>query len=249
MHNLVLAVIPARYASTRFPGKPLALIRGKTMIQRVWEQVAQSSRVQAAVVATDDERIAAHVADFGGQVMLTRPDHPSGTDRCAEVALAFPEAGFILNIQGDEPFVQPQQIDLLADTLCGDPAYAIATLAKRIAQPDVLFNPNVVKVVFAGSGRALYFSRHAIPFVRGEAPEQWLGQHSFFKHIGLYGFRRETLLHIAGLPPSPLERAESLEQLRWLEYGLAIRVAKTEWETKGIDTPEDLEEWEEGLRK
>jgi len=237
---LILAVIPARFASTRFPGKPLVLIQGKTMIQRVWEQVARSSQVTEAVVATDDDRIAAHVEDFGGRVVRTRSDHPSGTDRCAEVAQLFPEADFVLNIQGDEPFVQPAQIDLLATTLGGDPAFSIATLAKRIENPEMLFNPNVVKVVFADRGRALYFSRHPIPFVRGYAPADWLTQQVFFKHIGLYGFRRETLLHIAGLAPTPLERAESLEQLRWLEHGLPIRVGETDLETIGIDTPEDL---------
>ena len=237
---MILAVIPARYASTRFPGKPLVEIQGKTMIQRVWEQVVQSQRVNTAVVATDDDRIARHVADFGGRVVFTRSDHPSGTDRCAEVAGLFPDAEFILNIQGDEPFVQPQQIDLLANTLCSDPAFSIATLAKRIEQPELLFNPNVVKVVFAKNGRAIYFSRQPVPFLRGREPADWLAHHPYFKHIGLYGFRRETLLHIAGLPPTPLERAESLEQLRWLEYGLPIRVGETDWETVGIDTPEDL---------
>lgn len=237
---MILAVIPARYASTRFPGKPLVLIEGKTMIQRVWEQVAQSSRVAEAVVATDDDRIAAHVAAFGGRVVRTRSDHPSGTDRCAEVAQLFPQADFVLNIQGDEPFVQPQQIDLLADTLCSDTAFSIATLAKRIEQAELLFNPNIVKVVFAENGQALYFSRHPIPFVRGQELENWLSKQAFFKHIGLYGFRRETLMHIAGLSPTPLERAESLEQLRWLENGLPIRVGETELESIGIDTPEDL---------
>lgn len=237
---MILAVIPARYASTRFPGKPLADIQGKTMIRRVWEQVLQSRRVDAVVVATDDDRIAAHVQAFGGQIMRTRSDHPSGTDRCAEVALHFPAAEFILNIQGDEPFVQPEQIDLLADTLCSDPAFTIATLAKRIEQAEALFNPNVVKVALAGDGRAIYFSRHPVPFLRGCAPADWLTRHAFYKHIGLYGFRRETLLHIAGLAPTLLEQAESLEQLRWLEHGLPIRVGLTDWETMGIDTPEDL---------
>lgn len=237
---MILAVIPARYASTRFPGKPLVEIQGKTMIQRVWEQVAQSQQVDVAVVATDDDRIARHVEAFGGQVVFTRSDHPSGSDRCAEVAGWFPDAEFILNIQGDEPFIQPQQINLLANTLCSDPAFSIATLAKRIDQPELLFHPNVVKVVFAEQGRAIYFSRHPIPFLRGQEPADWLAQHPYFKHIGLYGFRRETLLHIAGLPPTPLERAESLEQLRWLEHGLPIRVGLTDWETVGIDTPEDL---------
>ncbi len=237
---MILAVIPARYASTRFPGKPLVEIQGKTMIQRVWEQVAQSRSVDVAVVAADDERIAAHVEAFGGQVLRTRPDHPSGTDRCAEVARLYPQADFVLNIQGDEPFVQPQQIDLLAYTLSSDPAFAIATLAKRIEDPALLFNPNVVKAVFAENGRAIYFSRHPIPFLRGHEPEDWLSLQPYFKHIGLYGFRREVLERIAGLSPTPLELAESLEQLRWLEHGLPIRVGQTDWETIGIDTPEDL---------
>ncbi len=237
---MILAVIPARYASTRFPGKPLVEIQGKTMIQRVWEQVVQSQRVDVAVIATDDERIAAHVRAFGGQVVRTRVDHPSGTDRCAEVARLYPQAEFILNIQGDEPFVQPQQIDLLATTLTSDPAFSIATLAKRIEDPDLLFNPNVVKAVFAENGRAIYFSRHPIPFLRGYEPAGWLAVQPYFKHIGLYGFRRNMLEQIAGLRPTPLERAESLEQLRWLEHGLAIRVGQTDWETIGIDTPEDL---------
>lgn len=238
---MILAVIPARYASTRFPGKPLVDIGGKTMIRRVYEQVTQSRRVDAAVIATDDERIYEHVLSFGGEVRMTRAEHPSGTDRCAEVALYFPKAKFILNVQGDEPFVQPEQIDLLADTLTGSSKFAIATLAKKIEQPEMLFNPNVVKVVFSEQNGAVYFSRHPIPFVRGVEPENWLAQQVFYKHIGLYGFRRKTLLDIARLSPTPLERAESLEQLRWLEHGLRIAVGVTELETTGIDTPEDLE--------
>lgn len=238
---MVLAVIPARYASTRFPGKPLADIGGKTMIRRVYEQVLQSKRVNRAVVATDDERIFEHVRSFGGEVRMTGAGHPSGTDRCAEVAGLFPKAKFILNVQGDEPFVQPEQIDLLADTLTGNSKFTIATLAKTIGQPEVLLNPNVVKVVFSDKNGAIYFSRQPIPFVRGAAPENWLSQHIFYKHIGLYGFRRATLLKIAGLSPTPLERAESLEQLRWLENGLRIAVGITELETLGVDAPEDLE--------
>lgn len=238
---MILAVIPARYASTRFPGKPLVDIGGKTMIRRVYEQVLQSRRVDAAVVATDDEKIYEHMLSFGGEVRMTRAEHPSGTDRCAEVAGHFPEAEFILNVQGDEPFVQPEQIDLLADTLTGSAQFSIATLAKKIEQQDMLFNPNVVKVVFSEANGAIYFSRHPIPFVRGTEPANWLSQQAFYKHIGLYGFRRETLLHIATLSPTPLERAESLEQLRWLENGLRIAVGITELETVGIDSPEDLE--------
>lgn len=211
------------------------------MIQRVFGQVIQSKKVDRAVVATDDKRISDHVRSFGGEVVMTRPDHPSGTDRCAEVARRFPEAKIILNVQGDEPFIQPQQIDLLADTLSGNARFFIATLAKKIDRADFLTNTNVVKVVFSAQHGAIYFSRHPIPFVRGAVPENWLAQHDFYKHIGLYGFRRNALLKIAGLSPTPLELAESLEQLRWLEHGFRIAVGVTEWETMGIDTPEDLE--------
>ena len=239
---MVLAVIPARYASTRFPGKPLVDIGGKTMIQRVYEQVGQSQRVDQAVVATDDLRIFDHVRSWGGEVMMTRPEHPSGTDRCAEVARRFPAARFVLNVQGDEPFIQPEQIDLLADTLINNPRSSIATLVKKIEQPEMLFNPNVVKAVFSERGTAIYFSRHPVPFVRGAAPETWWEKQVFYKHIGLYGFRKSTLLRIARLSPTPLELAESLEQLRWLEHGFRIRIGITELETVGIDTPEDLKE-------
>jgi len=237
---MVLAVIPARWASTRFPGKPLANIAGKSMIQRVLEQVNQSKNVDRVVVATDDERIFEHVGHIGAEVMMTNPDHPSGTDRCAEVARHFPEAKIVLNVQGDEPFILPQQIDLLADTLLQNPNAAIATLAKKIDRADFLTNPNVVKVVFSKQIGAIYFSRHPIPFVRGVQPERWLEKQDFYKHIGLYGFRRDALMEIADLSPTPLEIAESLEQLRWLEHGFRIAVGVTEWETIGVDTPEDL---------
>jgi 3-deoxy-manno-octulosonate cytidylyltransferase (CMP-KDO synthetase) len=238
---MLLAVIPARWASSRFPGKPLADIGGKTMIRRVYEQVCLSKKVNHAVVATDDERIFEHVRTFGGEVRMTRADHPSGTDRCAEVAKQFPKAQIILNVQGDEPFIQPEQIDLLADTLLASTRFSIATLAKKIEQPEPLFNPNVVKVVFSEKNGALYFSRQPIPFVRGATPDTWLSQQIFYKHIGLYVFRRAALLKIAHLSPTPLERAESLEQLRWLEHGLRIAVGITELETVGVDVPEDLE--------
>lgn len=239
---MVLAVIPARWASTRFPGKPLANIAGKSMIQRVLEQVNLSTRVDRAVVATDDERIFDHVRDIGGEVMMTNPAHPSGTDRCAEVANHFPEAQIILNVQGDEPFVSPLQIDLLADTVLQHTYASIATLAKKIDRFDFLENPNVVKVVFSEAIGAVYFSRHPIPFVRGLEPRDWLKQHSFYKHIGLYGFKRDALMQIARLSPTPLEMAESLEQLRWLEHGFRIAIGITELETLGIDSPEDLEQ-------
>jgi 3-deoxy-manno-octulosonate cytidylyltransferase (CMP-KDO synthetase) len=237
---MILGVIPARFASTRFPGKPLVDIGGKSMIRRVYEQALLSERLTNVVVATDDERIFEHVRMFGGAVQMTRPDHISGTDRCAEVAGHFPEANFVVNIQGDEPFIQPQQIDLLVDTLLAQQHHSIATLAKKIEDFQALDNPNIVKVALTVTGEALYFSRHPIPFLRGAEPENRLAQHTFYKHIGLYGFQRETLQRLTSLAPTPLERAESLEQLRWLEHGYRIAVGITEMETRGIDTPEDL---------
>lgn len=235
-----LGIIPARFASTRFPGKPLIDIGGKSMIRRVYEQASMAKSLDKVVVATDDGRIFEHVRGFGGAVVLTRADHPSGTDRCAEVALHFPEAEIILNIQGDEPFIQPEQIDLLTGILIGRRRFSIATLAKQIEDASLLHNPNVVKAVFSAKQGALYFSRQPIPFLRGLSPEVWLQHHTFYKHIGLYGFRRQALLKVAQLAPTPLERAESLEQLRWLEHGIKIAVGVTEWETVGIDAPEDL---------
>lgn len=238
---MILGIIPARFASSRFPGKPLVDIQGKSMIRRVYEQARQARLIQQVVVATDDLRILEHVQAFGGDALLTRDDHPSGTDRCAEVARLFPAAQVILNIQGDEPFVQPEQIDLLAETLLNQPKFQIATLAKRLEDPELLFNPNVVKVVFSARTGAIYFSRHPIPYLRGHDPEDWLDHHTYFKHIGLYGFRRPALLRVARLLPTALERAESLEQLRWLEHGLRIAVGVTTLETFGIDVPEDLQ--------
>lgn len=237
---MVLAIIPARWASTRFPGKPLVDLSGKTMIQRVYEQVVQAKKVDHVVVATDDERIMEHVLSFGGSAMMTNAEHPSGTDRCAELVQHFPAAKYVINVQGDEPFLQPEQIDLLVETLIAQPTWGIATLAKQIEQSELLFNPNVVKVVFSEAAGAIYFSRNPIPFVRGTEQSNWLVGYSFFKHIGLYGFKRDTLINIASLSPTLLEKAESLEQLRWLEHGFRIAVGVTELETHGIDTPEDL---------
>jgi 3-deoxy-manno-octulosonate cytidylyltransferase (CMP-KDO synthetase) len=237
---MILGIIPARYASTRFPGKPLVDIGGRSMVRRVYEQASAALLLDRVVVATDDERILDHVRAFGGECFLTRADHPSGTDRCAEVARLFPEAELVVNIQGDEPFIQPGQIDLLAETLRQNPRFPLATLAKRIEQAEALFNPNVVKVVFSEKAGAIYFSRQPLPFYRGAGTRDWLQQHAYFKHIGLYGYRRRMLLRLARLRPTPLERAESLEQLRWLEHGLRIKVAVTELETIGIDSPEDL---------
>lgn len=237
---MILGIIPARYASTRFPGKPLVDIAGKSMIRRVYEQACQAQQVHKIVIATDDERIFEHAREFGAEVLYTRADHPSGTDRCAEVAQLYPQADIVLNIQGDEPFIQPEQIDLLANTLMSGPKFQIATLAKRIIDQSVLLNPNVVKVAFSRHIGAMYFSRHPVPYYRSQPVETWLQHQEYYKHIGLYGFRRNTLLRISRLAPTPLERAESLEQLRWLEHGIRIAVGITDLESVGIDTPEDL---------
>lgn len=238
---MVLGIIPARYASTRFPGKPLVDILGKSMVQRVIEQVQQTKLVDEVVVATDDNRIFEHVESLGFQVFMTDPNHPSGTDRCIEVSKDFPEAEIIVNIQGDEPFIQPQQIDDAIRLLLDEASFEIATLAKKIEDKNTLFNPNCVKAIFAASGQGIYFSRHPIPYVRGIQEDEWLQKADFYKHIGLYVFRKEALKKIEQLSPSRLERLESLEQLRWLENGLQIRIGKTQFESIGIDSPEDLD--------
>jgi 3-deoxy-manno-octulosonate cytidylyltransferase (CMP-KDO synthetase) len=235
----IIGIIPARFASTRFPGKPLADIAGKTLIQRVYEQAIKAQRLAEVIVATDDERIFQHVQSFGGKAAMTLPSHRSGTDRCAELAAQMPTADAILNIQGDEPFIEPAQIDLAAAPL--EAGHPISTLAKRIEREEDLHNPNVVKVVWNQSQEALYFSRSPIPHLRGLPPGQWLAHGDFYKHIGLYGFSRETLLDVAALPLSRYEQMESLEQLRWLEAGYPIVVGITKQETIGVDTPEDLE--------
>lgn len=228
----ILGVIPARYASTRFPGKSLSLIAGKPMIQHVWERATLSRYLTQVVVATDDERIATASRAFGAPVRMTRSDHASGTDRVAEVA-ASSEAGVVVNIQGDEPLIDPGAIDTAILALLDEPGCEMATLKRRISNPAELASPNVVKVVTARNGDALYFSRHPIPFDRGTDGEWW-------KHIGLYVYRRSLLLGYSALPVGPLESAERLEQLRALENGIPIRVAETEYDTIGVDTPEDL---------
>lgn len=237
-----LGIIPARFASTRFPGKPLALLGGRPVIQWVWEHAFETNSLDEVIVATDDARIADCVDRFGGKVQMTRPDHPSGTDRCAEVLAAQEPAhyGWVVNIQGDEPFLKPSAIDQLVGVLKASPAPDIATLARRITGTDQLFNPNVVKVVRAADGRALYFSRHPVPFFRDLERETWLEAYPYLQHIGLYGFRADVLLRLTGLPPGLLEKAESLEQLRWLDNGYSIAVALTDYLAVGIDTPEDL---------
>jgi len=236
----ILGVIPARYASTRFPAKPLALIGTKTMIQRVYEQAKKSSALSKVIVATDHELIADHVQAFGGEVCMTSEKHPSGTDRCEEVKMRVNEPfEYIINIQGDEPFIAPEQIDLLASVLDGETE--LATLIKKIENFEQLVSPNNVRVVFNTNHEAIYFSRATIPYLRGVEPNQWLEHHAYYKHIGMYGYRTDILEKITKLPISSLEKAESLEQLRWLENGFKIKVVETEIETMGIDTPEDLE--------
>ena len=238
-----LGIIPARFASTRFPGKPLALLSGKPMIQWVWERVSQSNSLDEVIVATDDLRIAECVNSFGGQARITRDDHLSGTDRCAEVLASYKPGAWscVLNIQGDEPFIRPDMIDQLSALMSAKPDIEIATLACKINNLEQLHNPNVVKLVADVKGRALYFSRHPIPFARGVSPEHWMEAYSYLQHIGLYGFRAALLPMLTKLPPGRLEKAESLEQLRWLENGYAIAVAQTEYALLGVDTPEDLD--------
>lgn len=237
--STVIGVIPARYASTRFPGKPLATIGGLSMIRRVYENAKSAPELSAVVVATDDERIFDHVEAFGGQVCMTRPEHPSGTDRCAEVAREFTDADIIVNIQGDEPFLDLRQVRQLV-SMFSDADVEISTLAHPIRDPALLQSPHIVKVVTTTQGRALYFSRHAVPFIRGEKPASWPDQGLHLQHLGLYAYRRATLLSLADLPPGRLEQAESLEQLRWLEAGYTIQVGVTNIRTLGVDTPEDL---------
>jgi 3-deoxy-manno-octulosonate cytidylyltransferase (CMP-KDO synthetase) len=237
----VLGVIPVRYHSSRFPAKALADIGGKSMVQRVYEQACQANKLDKVIVATDDERIYQHLEDMGCVVEMTSVMHQSGTDRCAEVANRHPSFQIVINIQGDEPFIQPQQIDKVIEPFFTDQQPAISTLAKKIDEEALLFNPNVVKVVVNRLGNAIYFSRATIPFVRQVESSEWLNYAVFFKHIGLYGFQREDLLNITQLPISALEKTESLEQLRWLDNGYTIAVSITDTETYGIDTPADLE--------
>lgn len=236
----VLCIIPARYNSSRFPGKPLADIGGKSMIRRVYEQAKACPVLDRVIIATDDPRILNHAEAFGADALLTRSDHISGTDRCAEVAALMPEYAVCINIQGDEPFLNPAQIERIALPLLEGRA-EISTLAKAIQDQAALQNPNIVKVVFNKNGHALYFSRSPIPYLRDIPEQDWASKQAHYRHLGLYGFQRDTLLEIASLPSSTLEQWEALEQLRWLENGKSIFVALTDEETIGIDTPEDAE--------
>lgn len=242
-----IAVIPARYSSSRFPGKPLAVLAGKPVIQRVYEQVTKV--LSEAWVATDDERIYNTVSDFGGKAVMTRQDHKSGTDRIEEaVEKIKTDADVIVNIQGDEPFIQPSQIETVCKQF-DNPSTQIATIGKPFTSMEAVENPNSPKIVTDVNGFALYFSRSVIPYVRGVEEKEWLSHFPFLKHLGIYAYRREVLREMTRLPQSPLEKAESLEQLRWLQNGYRIRVGITNVETVGIDTPDDLRRAEEFLKK
>ena len=235
----ILGIIPARFESSRFPGKPLIDIAGKSMIQRVYEQCQKSSRLDKLIVATDDQRILDHLKTFGGQGIMTSSIHASGTDRCGEVAEHFPEFDILVNIQGDEPMIDPHQIDLLCS--CYDDVNTrIATLVKLIHTNEELVNENTPKVILNKNHQAVFFSRATIPYLRGKKIDNWLSEHAFYKHIGIYAFKRQILSEIIKLPVSNLEIAEGLEQLRWIENGYPIQAAITTKESQAIDTPDDL---------
>lgn len=240
-----IGIIPARYSSSRFPGKPLAILGGKPVIEHVYRQV--SSVMEDVFVATDDQRIYDAVEAFGGKAIMTRSDHKSGTDRICE-ALEKVGGSFdvVINIQGDEPFIQKSQLETVMQCF-DDPRTQIATLGKPFESMEAVENPNSPKIVLDNDGYALYFSRSVIPFVRGKEHEEWLSHFPYLKHIGLYAYRTEVLMEISKLPQSTLELAESLEQLRWLQNGYKIKVGLTDVETIGIDTPEDLQRAEEKL--
>jgi len=237
--NLV-GIIPARYASSRFPGKPLVEIQGKSMLQRVYEQASASQLLNEVVVATDDERIAAHCANIGARCVMTGSQHPSGTDRCNEAyRLLGKNFDYVINIQGDEPFLNPNQIDALA-AVC-DGQIEIATQMIRCTNKEVLFDTGEVKIALNENNEALYFSRSVIPAVKGADMQDWINQYRYFRHVGMYAFRVDILSKITRLPVSPLEKVESLEQLRWLEHGFKIKCVETMYDSHCIDTPEDIE--------
>ncbi|MBV8844218.1 MAG: 3-deoxy-manno-octulosonate cytidylyltransferase [Bryobacterales bacterium] len=239
MPHRVLGVIPARYASSRFPGKVLATIAGKTMLQHVWERASQARYLTSLAIATDDERIRDAAREFGARVVMTRADHVSGTDRVAEAASSS-NAGIVVNIQGDEPMIDPTAIDIAILGLIENDEAPMATLKKRIERPGDVTDPNVVKVVTDASGMAIYFSRSPIPYLRDkQGDESRSPAFPYFKHLGLYAYRRDFLLAYPDLPVGPLERAERLEQLRAIENGFKIHVGETEYDSVGVDTPED----------
>jgi 3-deoxy-manno-octulosonate cytidylyltransferase (CMP-KDO synthetase) len=240
----ILGIIPARYASTRFPGKPLADINGRSMIIRVYGQAIRARAFSDVIVATDDERIFSHVESAGYNAVMTSASHRSGTDRCLEALESWEKTkkthyDYMVNIQGDEPYIHPEQITKVADLLTAGGA-SIATLARLINHREDIFNPNVVKVAFTRDMNALYFSRSPIPYIRGVDDTRWMQAQAHYKHIGIYGFKTVTLKEACSLPEGPLEKLESLEQLRWLEHGLSIKIGLTDYESVAIDTPEDL---------
>ncbi|GGB99713.1 3-deoxy-manno-octulosonate cytidylyltransferase [Dyadobacter sediminis] len=235
----ILGIIPARYASTRFPAKALADIGGKSMIRRVYEQARKATQLDQVIVATDDERILNHVKHFGGQAVMTSENHHSGTDRCFEALSKTGDYEYVINIQGDEPFISPEPIDSLAAVLDG--VTELATLVKIVDNEDILFNVNVPKAVLNKRKEVMYFSRQTIPYLRNAAQPEWLDSHVFYKHIGIYAYRSDVLAEITKLPVSGLEKAEALEQLRWLENGYAIKAVITSDDSHGVDTPDDLE--------
>ena len=237
----VIGIIPARYDSTRFPGKPLVDIAGMTMIQRVYNQVKHAASLSEVVVATDDQRIFDHVKSFAGNVVMTKKEHQSGTDRCAEVINNISGFDIAINIQGDEPFIDPQQIDLLVSCF-QRPEVEIATLVRPIQELADLENVNKPKVVLNQKSEALYFSRQPIPYMRGADIKEWLSKETYYNHIGIYGFKVETLKELAKLPISKLETTESLEQLRWLYNGYRIQTAVSTHINDAIDSPEDLQD-------
>lgn len=236
----ILGIIPARYASTRFPGKPLVLINGKSMLLRVYEQAVKSQLLNEVIIATDDERIAEHAKTFGAPVVMTGENHPSGTDRCYEAyRLHKRECSYVINIQGDEPFLDPGQIDSLAGVCDGN--VEIATQMIKCTGHDVLFDPGEVKIVLNKDREALLFSRQVIPFLKNKDPKEWHSLFNYYRHVGMYAYRTDILEKITRLAPSALEEAESLEQLRWLENGYKITCTETDFDSHCVDTPEDIE--------
>ena len=238
---MIVGIIPARYASTRFPGKPLIQVLGKSMIQRVYEQAIQSDALDEVVIATDDQRIYQHAQSFGASVVMTQANHPSGTDRCREAVAQLAQSyQYIINIQGDEPFIDPSQIDTLAETL-QDHRTQLATLVIPVHSHEVLFDPGEAKVVMNANQEALYFSRMVIPYLKGIPQTEWHLHHQYYRHVGMYAYRRDVLDKISQLPIAVLEQAESLEQLRWLAHGYSIKCAITHFDSHCIDTPEDVD--------
>jgi 3-deoxy-manno-octulosonate cytidylyltransferase (CMP-KDO synthetase) len=238
---MIAGIIPARYASSRFPGKPLAQIDGKSMIHRVVEQAKQSKYLDKVVVATDDERIARHVRDFGGEVVMTAGNHPSGTDRCMEALRKLEgDYRYVVNIQGDEPFIDPAQIDGLCEIL-KDGSVEIATQIIQVESQELLFDPGEAKVIMNPNWEAIYFSRSPIPYLKDVPKAEWHLRRAYYRHVGMYAYRSDILEKLTKLPVSPLEKAESLEQLRWVEAGYKVKCVTTHHDSHCIDTPEDIE--------